>query len=68
MAGYLRNVWHMAGWSEELGDGLLARRMFDRNIVLFRTRDGVAALADQRSKKLTFAPHEPGLPPRTDKD
>jgi phenylpropionate dioxygenase-like ring-hydroxylating dioxygenase large terminal subunit len=54
MAGYLRNVWYMAGWSEELGDGLLARRVFDRNIVLFRTNGGIAALADRCPHR--FAP------------
>ncbi len=51
---YLRNVWYLAGWSEELGDGLLGRRIFDRQIVLFRTRDGIAALADRCPHR--FAP------------
>ncbi|MFN5759924.1 MAG: Rieske 2Fe-2S domain-containing protein, partial [Sphingomonadaceae bacterium] len=37
----------MAGWSNEMADGLLARRIFDRNIVMFRTETGVAALADR---------------------
>ncbi|HMA11384.1 MAG TPA: hypothetical protein VKO83_05825 [Steroidobacteraceae bacterium] len=31
---YLRDVWYMAGWSEELADRPLARRLFDRAIVL----------------------------------
>ena len=50
MAHYPKNVWYMAGWSEELGDGLL----FDRNIVLFRTESGIAALADRCPHR--FAP------------
>ena len=54
MTTYLRNIWYMAGWSEEVGEGLLARRIFDRNIVLFRTKDGVAALADRCPHR--FAP------------
>ncbi len=59
MADYLKNTWYMAGWSEELGDGLLARRMFDRNLVLFRTQDGVAALADRCPHR--FAPLSLGV-------
>ena len=59
MADYLKNTWYMAGWSEELGDGLLARRLFDRNIVLFRTQDGVAALADRCPHR--FAPLSLGV-------
>ncbi len=54
MADYLKNVWYVAAWSEELGDTLLARRVCDRNIVLFRTKDGVAALADRCPHR--FAP------------
>ncbi len=54
MAEYLKNLWYMACWSEELSDNLRARRMFDRNIVLFRTKDGVAALADRCPHR--FAP------------
>ncbi len=54
MTTYLRNIWYMAGWSDEVGEGLLSRRIFDRNIVLFRTKDGVAALADRCPHR--FAP------------
>jgi phenylpropionate dioxygenase-like ring-hydroxylating dioxygenase large terminal subunit len=51
----LKNVWYMAGWSEELTDQLLSRRLFDRQIVLFRAEDGsVAALADRCPHR--FAP------------
>lgn len=51
---FLTNVWYMAGWSEELGEGLLSRRLFDRNILLFRTSEGVAAIADRCPHR--FAP------------
>jgi phenylpropionate dioxygenase-like ring-hydroxylating dioxygenase large terminal subunit len=51
----LKNVWYMAGWSEELTDQLLSRRLFDRQIVLFRGEGGrVAALADRCPHR--FAP------------
>jgi phenylpropionate dioxygenase-like ring-hydroxylating dioxygenase large terminal subunit len=52
---FVRNAWYMAGWSEELADQLLSRRVFDRQIVLFRKQDGsVAALADRCPHR--FAP------------
>ncbi|MDE2410363.1 MAG: Rieske 2Fe-2S domain-containing protein [Sphingomonadales bacterium] len=55
MAAFLRNVWYMIGWSEELGDGLLARRIADRPTVFFRKADGsVAALLDRCPHR--FAP------------
>lgn len=54
MARFLKNVWYMAGWSDELGEGLLGRRLFDRQIVLYRTATGVAALADRCPHR--FAP------------
>jgi vanillate O-demethylase monooxygenase subunit len=49
----------MAGWSEELADQLLSRRLFDRQIVLFRKSDGsIAALADRCPHR--FAPLSKG--------
>lgn len=52
---YLANVWYMAGWSEELGDAILARRLVDRAIALFRASDGsVKAIADRCPHR--FAP------------
>lgn len=45
---YLRNTWYVAGWSDELADGMLARRLLDQPLLLFRRIDGsVAALADR---------------------
>ena len=44
---YPKNVWYMAGWSDELGEQLLPRCLFDQPIMLYRKADGsVAALAD----------------------
>lgn len=56
MAEYLRNVWYMAGWSEELGPGqVISRRIRDRRIALFRTDAGaVSAVADRCPHR--FAP------------
>jgi phenylpropionate dioxygenase-like ring-hydroxylating dioxygenase large terminal subunit len=52
---FIRNAWYMAAWSEELTDQLLSRRVFDRQIVLFRRKDGAAqALADRCPHR--FAP------------
>ena len=44
---FLYNHWYMAGWAAELGNGLLARRLLDTPVVLFRDEQGKAhALAD----------------------
>jgi phenylpropionate dioxygenase-like ring-hydroxylating dioxygenase large terminal subunit len=52
---FVRNAWYMAGWSEELADQLLSRRVFDRQIIFYRKQDGsVAALADRCPHR--FAP------------
>jgi nitrite reductase/ring-hydroxylating ferredoxin subunit len=52
---FLKSIWYMAGWSAELTDQLLSRRLFDRPVVLFRKKDGsVAALADRCPHR--FAP------------
>jgi phenylpropionate dioxygenase-like ring-hydroxylating dioxygenase large terminal subunit len=56
---FVKNLWYMAGWSEELRDQLLSRRIFDRQIVLFRKDDGdIAALADRCPHR--FAPLSKG--------
>jgi phenylpropionate dioxygenase-like ring-hydroxylating dioxygenase large terminal subunit len=56
---YVKNTWYMAGWSEELAGQLLSRRLFDRQIVLFRKGDGsIAALADRCPHR--FAPLSQG--------
>lgn len=46
---YLRNVWYPAGWATELTDGkLVARRLLDEPIVLYRDSTGQpVALADR---------------------
>jgi vanillate O-demethylase monooxygenase subunit len=53
---FLRNAWYVAAWSEELESGaLLARRLLDEPVVLYRDADGrVHALADRCAHR--FAP------------
>lgn len=56
---YLRSRWYMAGWSEEVGEALLRRRILGEPILLFRTADGVAtALTDRCPHR--FAPLSAG--------
>jgi vanillate O-demethylase monooxygenase subunit len=55
VGGWLRNCWYMAGWSDEIGDAGLARRIADRPVYLYRLADGsVAALLDRCPHR--FAP------------
>jgi len=39
---FVMNAWYAAGLTSEVGEGLLARRICDKPIVLYRRRDGVA--------------------------
>jgi vanillate O-demethylase monooxygenase subunit len=44
---FARNQWYVAAYSDEVGDGLLARTVLGEAIVLFRTSDGdPVALSD----------------------
>lgn len=52
---YLRNVWYAAAWSDELGEGLLARRLLDTPVVLYRAKDGRPVALDDRCPH-RFAP------------
>jgi vanillate O-demethylase monooxygenase subunit len=54
-APFLRNAWYMAGWSAEIGNALLRRRLLGVPLLLFRKMDGnVAALIDRCPHR--FAP------------
>lgn len=58
-ARYLRNAWYMAGWSDEIGEALLRRRLLGEPILLYRTASGaVAALTDRCPHR--FAPLSQG--------
>ncbi|MFZ2990819.1 Rieske 2Fe-2S domain-containing protein [Ideonella sp.] len=56
MTTYLKNVWYVAGWADEVAAGqLLARQICDERIVLFRDDEGQPrALFDQCPHR--FAP------------
>jgi vanillate O-demethylase monooxygenase subunit len=52
---FIRNIWYAAGWSSEITRTLLARRILDEPIVMFRAEGGNAvALADRCPHR--FAP------------
>jgi len=47
-AKYLRNIWYMAAWADEVGDTMLRRRLLGQPVLLFRKEDGaIAALTDR---------------------
>ncbi len=49
----IRNAWYCAGWADELKEGLLARRIVDIPVVMFRDTQGKAvALLDICPHKL----------------
>ena len=48
MEPLVRNAWYIAGWSNELSDGPIARRLLGDNVVLFRTADGEAGALEDR--------------------
>ena len=59
MTAYLRNAWYMAGWSHEIGEVPLRRRLLGDPLVLYRKADGsVAALVDRCPHR--FAPLSQG--------
>lgn len=57
---YIRNVWYMAAWEEEIvGDALLERRLLDKPWVIFRKQDGTYAMLGNRCPH-RFAPLSQG--------
>jgi phenylpropionate dioxygenase-like ring-hydroxylating dioxygenase large terminal subunit len=45
---FVRNAWYVAAWADQLGEQVLARRICNDPVVLFRQKDGkVAALEDR---------------------
>ena len=41
MADYVKNLWYMAAWVDEVpGDGLFARMLLDRRWLVYRLGDG----------------------------
>ncbi len=49
MAAYVRNLWYMAAWAEEVPDGgMLARTLLDKPWVIHRLADGTYAMLEDR--------------------
>jgi len=49
MADYVRNVWYMAAWEEEIvGDAMLGRTLLDEPWLMFRKADGGYAMMSDR--------------------
>jgi len=48
MEPLVRNAWYIAGWSHEIDEGILARRIMNENVVLFRTQNGDAGALEDR--------------------
>lgn len=58
-ASYPLNAWYVAGWADEVQQTPVARRLLDRDVVLFRGEDRVAAaLSDMCPHR--FAPLSKG--------
>ena len=45
---FIRNLWYVAAWSNELGEVPIGRTILGKPIVLFRTSDGTAAAMEDR--------------------
>lgn len=43
MAGFLRNAWYVAAWSDEIAAAPVERRIIGERLVLFRTAEGAVA-------------------------
>ena len=57
---FLQNTWYMVGFSHELGTDMLARKVVDIAVVMFRDRDGIVqALHDRCPHR--FAPLSKGI-------
>jgi len=55
VGAWLRNCWYMAGWSEEVGEAGLSRRIMNQPVFLCRLADGgITALLDRCPHR--FAP------------
>jgi vanillate O-demethylase monooxygenase subunit len=51
---FVRNVWYIASWADELGEAPVARRICNEPIVLFRDKAGTAAaIADRCCHRAT---------------
>lgn len=57
---FLENIWYMAAWSHEVGEGLLRRRLLGEPVLLLRKEDGSpAAMIDRCPHR--YAPLSAGV-------
>jgi vanillate O-demethylase monooxygenase subunit len=47
-SAFLFNTWYVAAWAQDIGRALLARRILDQPVVLFRTETGEAVALEDR--------------------
>jgi phenylpropionate dioxygenase-like ring-hydroxylating dioxygenase large terminal subunit len=52
---FLRKIWYVAAWASEVGEGLLARRILDEPILMYRQDNGDAVAIGERCPH-RFAP------------
>lgn len=45
---HLKNCWYVAAWHHEIDDGLLARKILNEPVVLYRGEDGAAVALEDR--------------------
>ncbi len=55
MRTFIDNAWHMAAWSDEVGEKFLARRLTGRRMMIFRKGNGDIVMMDDRCPH-RFAP------------
>lgn len=55
MSSFLKNAWHMAGWSEEAAEEPLIRTICGRRMLIFRKLDGTLSALEDRCPH-RFAP------------
>lgn len=52
---FLKNVWYVAAWADEVTDAMLPRRIIGKPVVIYRRRDGKAVALEDRCPH-RFAP------------
>ncbi len=55
MSEYLKNVWYVAAWADEVSEKMLARRLLDVPVILYRKANGEAVALHDRCPH-RFAP------------
>lgn len=52
---FLKNVWYVAAWADEVNEGMLPRQLLGQPVVLYRQRSGTAVALEDRCPH-RFAP------------